>query len=73
MLWMRSENEQAENPSAQEENLNQGLINSVAAHEVSSLESTPRLIEASSDRSTEIKTIDDMPFSIQLSILCDLE
>ena len=65
-------NEQAQNPSAQEENVNKGSINSVTAHEVRSLESTPRLTEASSDRSTEIKTIDDIHFHSQLSILCDL-
>ena len=55
------ENEQAGNPSAHEENVNQGLMNSVTAHDVSSLVSTPRQIEASRDRSTEKETIDDMP------------
>ena len=60
------ENEQAGNLSAHEEKVNQGLMNSVTAHDVSSLVSTPRLVEALRDRSTEIKTIDDMPFHNQL-------
>ena len=66
------ENEQAGTPSAHEENVNQGLMNSVTPGEVSSLVSTPRLMGASSDRIVEIKTIDDMPISSQLSVLCDL-
>ena len=66
------ENEQAGNPSAHEENVNQGLMNSVKADEVNSLVSTPRLIGSPGDCSIDMKTIDDMPFSSQLSILCDL-
>ena len=51
------ENEQAGKPSAHEENVNQGLMTSVTAHDVSSLVSTSRL---------KFKTIDDMPFHNQL-------
>ena len=52
---------------------NQRLMNSVTAHEVSYLKSTPRLIEAPGNRlSKEMTTIDDVPFHSQLSILCDL-
>ena len=59
-------------PSAHEENVNQGLMNCVTPREVSSLMSTPRLTAASGDGSVETKTINDMSFSSQLSILCDL-
>ena len=65
------EDEEAGNPSSHEQNVNK--MNSVVAHEVNSLVSTPRLVEFLGNRlSTEMKTINDMPFHSQLCILCDL-